>query len=113
MDVLGVSWKKAVEIVLTILAVIFFIVDKQNMTESLPLISIMVLVYLCLVIFCALNRRADSFGAGSQIALESVFGVILLWLSIQQIGKAKEGLDIAAVIMDMIVGAMFLLFTIF
>lgn len=113
MDVLGISWKKAVEFVLTLLAVIFFIVEKANMIEILPLLTIIVLVYLCLVIFCILNRRIDSFGLGSQIALESTLGVLLLLYSIAYLKEAKEGLMIAAVIMDIIVGAMFVIFIIF
>lgn len=114
-DIFGLSWKKLLETVLAVLALIFILIDgKIAPNQQMGLLAILVVVYLSLVIILGIARRIDMLGAGGQIAMESAFGILLIIYTIVQMGEDKGGsLTIAALIMDLIVGIMFLIFIIF
>ena len=114
-DIFGVSVKKIVETILAILAMVFFLIEKQKVLDPTyyVLLSIMVAVYLMLVVILGLARRGDLIGAGGMAGIECTFGVLLLLFNIVALGLVSGGLLIAAAIMEIVVGALFLIFIVF
>lgn len=113
-DIFGLSWKKLLETVLAILALIFILIDgTQSVHSIIGLLAIMVVVYLCAVIILGIARRIDMIGAGSQIGMESSFGILLIIHTISTMSRSHNTLLTVALIMDLIVGILFLIFLIF
>lgn len=111
---MGISLKKVVELILAILGLVLHLVSKERSDrEQLVFITIIItLVYLSLVIIMACTRR-DITGTGSQ-AIECAAGMMLMVLCIASIvGKRGDGTYIAAMVVDLILAAIFLIVAIF
>lgn len=117
-EIIGISLKRIIETTLALLGMIFLLVEGHNALEQSTLLSIMVVVYLLIIVILNLANRNNTFGAGGLVAMECVFGVLLLMYNIQELGgkgrsSSGSGLSTAAYIMEIVVGAMFLIFSLF
>lgn len=112
-DFMGVSSKKIIELVLAILALVFFAISTGvKFDVPLHVLTVVVVVYLALVVLMACARR-EIFGGGVS-ALECAAGLMLLVHSIVGLsGGSRDGLYLAAIIMDLILGVLFLIFVIY
>jgi len=117
-DILGISLRRFVVTILAILALIFLFIEKPSFEDSriITIISLLVVVYLSLVVILSLARRSDFIGIGGQVSVECSFGVLMLVYNISAVyaySKSVSGLTLAALIMNLTVGALFILFSIF
>lgn len=110
---MGLSLQKIVETVLSILAMVFFLIEKQDALATFVLLTIMVVVYLLIVILLCLSRRDGMLASSGQMALECTFGVMLLLTCITAMRDSHSTLVLVGIIMDIIVGVLFLLFAMF
>lgn len=111
---MGVSLKRIVVTVLAVLAMTFLLIDAKYGALSYPvLISIITVVYLGLVLVLGCARRGDMMGAGGQLGIECALGILLLLIEISTLESKNSGLTIAGLIMNIIVGALFLVFAMF
>lgn len=111
--VCGISLQRIVEVVLAIVAMVFFLIEKMRALDPVVLLSIMVVSYLVILVVLALARRDNMVGSAGQVGMETTFGVLLLFYNIAALDKSSEGLELAAYIMNVIVGVLFLLFALF
>lgn len=111
---MGISLKRIIETILALCAMIFQIIEGVRATSDVLQLTIMVVAYLLLIILLSLIKRGDLNSAG-MAAIESTFGVVLLMFNIQSIssGYNPETLLLCAYIMNIVVGAMFLVFNLF
>lgn len=111
--ILGISLQRLIETILAILALVFFLIEKVSVLNLIVLLTVFVVVYLLIVVLLTLARRDGAMSSGNQVTLECVFGVLLLLYSIVALNGSSSNLVLAAYIMDLIVGVLFLIFALF
>lgn len=112
-DILGVSVKKFVEIILAILALVFLLIEKMPMGQNL-ILAIVAVVYLLIVVILALARRSDMFASAGMLSIEAAAGLLMvIWYTTALIAGGQSTLMIVAYVLDLIVGALFLMSSLF
>lgn len=103
----GLPLQLIVEAILSILAMVFLLVDGIPASSQLVLLTIFVTIYLVFIVIWILVRSA---GAISAATLECIFGVLLLLANIAAVSGGGSGLAVAGCIMNIFLGALFMVF---
>lgn len=108
-DLAGMSVKRLIVTVLAVLGLIFFIAAKESAKLSFFMINIMVTVYLLVILLMSLLGKSDS--SNNLTALDAAFAVELFittlpWIVIFDV----TGWTLAAMIMNLCVGSLLILF---
>lgn len=110
-DVLGVDIKKVIEFLLSLIAMILFIV--AGVTDGIVFVLVVLtFCYLCMIVTMTIINR----GIGASTPLEAVFGVFSLAWGISHLSsngfKSPTELGIAAAL-NIILGLMFIIIMLF
>lgn len=111
-SIFGLSMQKIVEALLGILAMVFFLIAGRNALDEAVLLSIIVAVYLIVVVLLTCARR-DNMLNSNVVGLECSLGVLLLLCNIALLKTSMTTLVLIGVIMEIVLGALFLIFAIF
>lgn len=109
----SISIMKIIEFILSILALVFLLIESVPIRDEVVILTIIAVCYLALVFIMSLLRRYEISSAGS-LAFECALGLLLLvFVSLQLSNGGQRGMTIAAYIIDMILAILFILTALF